>query len=147
MITQIKQKDELTERVIGCCFKVHRELGPGFPEKVYQAALLESLRSTGVLVVRERRFQVQFEGVLVGQFQVDFVVEERVILELKAVTGPLPNVFQAQLMAYLKAAALTVGLLVNFGNISCQVKRIMAPSALSVLSVKSLSVKSAFKSV
>ena len=116
--------DQLTQKIIGCCFKVHTALGPGFPEKVYQAALTASLRSVGVSVDRERRFKVLFDKSPVGEFQIDLLIEDRVIVEVKAVTGAMPKVFAAQLLAYLKAARLAVGLLVNFGNSSCQVKRI-----------------------
>ena len=125
------QKDLLTERVIGCCFKVHRELGPGFPEKVYQCALLTSMRVAHLSVERERRFKVTFEEAVVGAFQIDLLVGGRVIVEVKAVTGMMPRVFAAQLLAYLKAAKLPVGLLVNFGNPSCQVKRLALSSAIS----------------
>lgn len=116
--------DPLTQKIIGCCFKVHTALGPGFPEKVYQAALIASLRSVNVSVDRERRFQVLFEESPVGEFRIDLLVEGRVILEVKAVSGVMPKIFSAQLLAYLKAARLPVGLLVNFGNPSCQVKRV-----------------------
>ncbi len=130
MITQMKRengketRDPLTERVIGCCFKGHRELGPGFPEKVYQSALALSLVKEGLVVDRERRFRISFDGIVVGEFRLDLVIENRVVLEVKAVTGALPAVFRSQVLAYLKAAELPVGLLVNFGNVSCQIKRV-----------------------
>ncbi len=127
MITQIRKEtiqDQLTQRVIGCCFRVHRELGPGFPEKIYRSALALSLTKEGVAVEQERRFRVSFDGNIVGEFQLDLLVENRVVLEVKAVTGILPIVFRSQVLAYLKAAGLPVGLLVNFGNPSCQIKRL-----------------------
>ena len=134
--------DQLTERIIGCCFTVHRMLGPGFPEKVYQSALLVKLQAARFLVERGRRFRVLFEEEPVGEFQVDLLIDSRVILEVKAVTGPMPKLFAAQLLAYLKAAKLPVGLLVNFGNPSCQVKRVVWSSAES----PALSAKSVLKS-
>ena len=134
MITQIKpQKDQLTKQVIGCCFTVHNSLGPGFPEKVYQAALTISLGESGLTVEREHRFSVSFKGQLVGDFHADLLVEQRLIVEVKAVTGPMPKVFSAQLLAYLKAATVPVGLLVNFGNVNCEVKRLVFASAESAL--------------
>ena len=142
MITQItkadyadkaKRNDLLTEKIIGCCFRIHRELGPGFPEKVYQSALGASLRAVGLSVETERYFDVFFEGKTVGEFRVDLLIESGVILEVKAVTGIMPKVYAAQLLAYLKAARLPVGLLSNFGNPSCQVKRIVHSSAKSAL--------------
>lgn len=138
MITQIKpQKDQLTKQVIGCCFTVHNSLGPGFPEKVYQSALAISLEESGLAVVWEHRFPVFFKGQLVGDFHADLLVEQRLIIEVKAVTGAMPRVFSAQLLAYLKAANVPVGLLVNFGNSSCELKRLVFASVEPVLSAES----------
>ncbi len=120
----LRNSDTQTRTVIGCCFQVHRALGPGFPERIYEAALVECLKPTGLSVDRQRRFQVEFAGAKVGEFQIDLLIGGRVIVEVKAVAGPLPKVFTSQLVAYLKAAGLPVGLLVNFGNPSCEVKRL-----------------------
>lgn len=117
-------KDKLTEQIIGCCFAVHRELGPGFPEKVYHSAVALALQKAGIAFENEKRYRVSFQDKVVGEFQADLVVEQRVIVEIKAISGPMPKVFTAQVIAYLKAAALPVGLLVNFGGISCQVRRL-----------------------
>ena len=117
------QKDPQTERIIGCCFKVHSELGPGFPEKIYHNALEKALAKTGISFVSEKNFRVAFQGESVGSFKVDLLVEERVIVEVKAVSGVIPKIFAAQVLAYLKAARLPVGLLVNFGNTNCQISR------------------------
>ena len=151
MITQIKKirstqsdgQDPVTERIIGHCFRVHRTLGPGFPEKVYQAALFMELEKMRFQVQRERAYNVLFENEPVGQFHVDLLVDKSVIVEVKAVTGPMPTVFSAQLLAYLKAAQLPVGLLVNFGNPSCQVKRVVLSSAKSSFRPASYSGESA----
>lgn len=116
--------DTLTERVIGSCFKVHTELGPGFPERIYQRALEKALEDSGTKFASQKSFRVPFGGVSVGSFQLDLLVEGRVVVEVKAVTGIMPKVFEAQVLAYLKAAQLPVGLLVNFGNSSCQVRRL-----------------------
>jgi len=83
MITPINVKDELTKQIIGCCFNVHRTLGPGFPEKVYQAALMADLRTTHLSVERERRFEVFFENRPIGEFRVDVLIESRVITRSK----------------------------------------------------------------
>ena len=112
--------DQLTERIIGCCFAVHRELGPGFPEKIYQSALAEALDTAHLSCVAEKPFRVSFQGTPVGSFKVDLIVEGRVVVEVKAVTGHLPKVFEAQVVAYLKATGSPVGLLVNVGNLSCR---------------------------
>jgi len=83
----------------------------------------------------EREFIVSFQGEKVGKFRTDLVIEEQVIVELKAVEGRMPKVFESQVISYLKASGLNVGLLVNFGNRSCDVRRLMVsspkPSALS----------------
>ena len=129
-------RDQTTGRIIGCCFAVHGELGPGFPEKVYQAALAMSLESADFRVERERRFRVLFDRKPVGDFQVDLLIKGCVVLEVRAVVGPMPGVFAAQLLAYLKAAQMPVGLLVNFGNPSCQVKRVSLSSAKSVQNLR-----------
>ncbi len=119
------QNDPLTARVIGCCFRVHSELGPGFPEKIYHSALKRALDQLGILNESERDFQVSFRGARVGSFKIDLLVEGRVVVEVKAVTGLIPKVFEAQVLAYLKATGLPVGLLVNFGNPSCQIRRVV----------------------
>lgn len=119
------EKAALTERIIGCCFAVHRELGPGFPERIYHRALEIALRGAGVGFESGKRFRVSFQGTRLGEFEVDFMIKDGVIVEVKAVLGIMPKAFEAQLLSYLKAAQIPVGLLVNFGNPSCHVKRLV----------------------
>lgn len=121
-------KDTLAEQIIGCCFAVHRELGPGFPEKIYHHALELALKKSGVAFESGKQFRVLFQGDQVGEFQLDLLVEDRVVVEVKAVAGFMPKVFEAQVLAYLKAAKMPAGLLVNFGNASCQVRRLVVSS-------------------
>jgi GxxExxY protein len=118
------EKDELTEKIIGICFRVHRELGPGFTERVYHHAMIISLKKEGVNFETKREFTVKFEGLKVGAFRCDLLIEQRVILEFKAVTGIMPLLFRQKLIAYLTASRIKTGLLVNFGNKSCDVKRV-----------------------
>ena len=122
-ITQMKERDPLTERIIGCCFKVHNELGPGFKEKIYQNALKLVLEEEGLKYETEKVFEVNIHKKKLGNLKLDLIVEDKVIVELKAVVGYLPDVFKHQVLSYLKVSGLRVGLLVNFGNKSCQVKR------------------------
>ena len=129
----MKQNDQLTERIIGCCFTVHKELGPGFPEKVYQSALEKALEIARISHTSGPSFEVVFRGTVVGSFRVDVLAEKKVVVEIKAVTGLLPKVFEAQVIAYLKATELPVGLLVNFGNQSCQVRRLVLSSPKSAV--------------
>ena len=115
---------ELTEKIIGLCLDVHRNLGPGFPEKVYHKALELVFSKNDFDYDSEKEFNVMFLNKLVGKFRVDFVVNKKVIVEIKAITGDFPEVFKAQVISYLKASGLEVGILVNFGNDKLNVKRL-----------------------
>jgi len=118
------EHDELTQKIIGCCFEVHRLLGPGFIEKIYARALEHQLKLENLNFVAEKEFNVIFKDQFVGKFRCDIFVEGKVIVELKSVTGYIPNLFKGQLLSYLKASKVKTGLLINFGNASCEVKRI-----------------------
>lgn len=117
--------DALTEKIIGLCFEVHNKLGPGFPEKVYHNALVILFKKLSIGYESEKQYLVVFEGEKVGDFRCDLVVEGDLILELKAVEGNMPKLFSDKLIAYLHASELRRGLLVNFGNSSCVIKRIV----------------------
>ena len=118
------EKDLLTEKIIGLCFKVHNALGPGFPEKVYHNALIILLQKEGIEFQSEKEFDVMFEGKKVGIFRCDLFIEGKLLVELKSVYGILPLLFRDKLLAYLKASTIKTGLLVNFGNVKCDVKRL-----------------------
>jgi GxxExxY protein len=118
------EHDALTEKIIGCCFKVHSSLGPGFDEKIYSKALQHQLASEYLSFVAEKEFNVFFDNKPVGKFRCDLFIEGQVIVELKSVTGMIPRLFQNQLLSYLKASKVKTGLLINFGNPSCEVKRL-----------------------
>lgn len=118
------EHDALTQKIIGCCFKVHSSLGPGFIEKIYAKALQHQLKSEGLNFEMEKEFNVFFNEELVGKFRCDLFIENEVIVELKSVTGYIPKLFQNQLLSYLKASKVKTGLLINFGNTSCEVKRL-----------------------
>jgi GxxExxY protein len=117
-------KDVLTEKIIACCFAVHSEIGPGFPEKIYHKALTVTCDEKALQWESEKIFEVHFHKKRVGIFKCDLIIEGKVIVELKSVTGFMPVLFRNQLIAYLKASEIKTGLLVNFGNKSCEVKRI-----------------------
>jgi GxxExxY protein len=117
------EHDPLTEKIIGCCFEVHRLLGPGFNEKVYSNALQHQLKLQNLSFVAEKEFKVYFKEQFVGNFRCDIFVENTAIVELKSVTGILPKLFEVQVLSYLKAAKIKTGLLINFGNPGCEVKR------------------------
>jgi GxxExxY protein len=118
------ENDVLTEKIIGCCFKVHSALGPGFVEKIYAKALHHQLKSENLQFESEKEFNVFFDEKLVGKFRCDLFIENKVIVELKSVTGFIPKLFQSQLLSYLKASKIKTGLLINFGNPSCEIKRL-----------------------
>jgi len=118
------EHDELTKKIIGCCFKVHTALGPGFIEKIYAKALQHQLTKENISFEYEREFNVFFDEQLVGKFRCDLFVENKVIVELKSVTGYIPKLFQDQVLSYLKASNVKTGLLINFGNPSCEIKRL-----------------------
>ena len=121
----MEDRDPLTERIISCCYKVHSELGPGFNEKIYHTGLKLAFIQEGLKYETEKRFEVYYQSKRVGNLIVDLIVEDKVIVEVKAITGNIPDVFKYQVLSYLKASNLKVGLLVNFGNKSCQIKRFM----------------------
>ena len=118
-----KPKDPLTEKIIACCFRVHNELGPGFAEKIYHKALMIAFEDDGLAYEAEKTFEVFFQNKKVGSFRQDLLVESKVIVEIKALTGNVPEVFKYQVLSYLKASGGHVGLLINFGNKSCHIKR------------------------
>jgi GxxExxY protein len=121
----IKNRDPLTEKVIACAYKVHSELGPGFNEGIYHNALKLALEEDGLRFQTEKSFNVSFRGKHIGRLRLDLVIEDKVIIEVKALAGNLPAVFESQILSYLRASGYKVGLLINFGNKSCQVRRLM----------------------
>jgi GxxExxY protein len=118
------QFSELTQKIIGAAFEVHRNLGNGFLERVYANALVSELAGAGLIAKQEVPIQVQYKGVEVGFYYADVLVDETVICEVKAIRLLLPE-HEAQLIHYLKATGTKVGLLLNFGSAKVQVKRLV----------------------
>ena len=112
---------QLTAKIIECAFKVHKKLGFGFLESVYQNALSIELSRAGLLTEKEKKIQVLYDDRVIGDFVADLVVEDKVILELKSVKEIHPA-HEAQLVNYLKATGMEVGLLINFGD-QVEIKR------------------------
>src|SRR5688572_8251250 len=110
-----REFDMAANAVIGAALEVHRHLGPGFLESVYEEALSVELRLRGVSHERQKSVSVQYKGHAVGDSRVDLCVEGKLIVELKASERILP-IHQAQLISYLRAAALPLGLLINFNE-------------------------------
>lgn len=114
---------ELTGAILGCCFDVMKELGPGFLERVYKNALLIAMRQKGLVVEVERAYEVIFREKLIGRYHADLVVNQTVIVELKC-CDKLIREHQAQLFNYLKVSNLPIGLLVNFRRRKLEWKRL-----------------------
>src|SRR4030095_1931912 len=106
---------DTTGRIIGCAIRVSGALGCGFLEKLYEAALAHELRKAGFAVAQQRPFSVFYDGIVVGEYRADLVVDESVILEVKAAKAIDPT-HEAQLLNYLRAAGLRIGLILNFGT-------------------------------
>ncbi len=113
-----------TETIIGAAFEVHQELGYGFLERVYQHALQVELIRRGVAAEIERRIQVQYKGVVVGDYDADLIVADSVAVEIK-VNPQYDKRDEAQLLNELKATGLKVGLLINFGRNKVEYKRLV----------------------
>ncbi|HEX8326365.1 MAG TPA: GxxExxY protein [Hymenobacter sp.] len=113
---------ELTGKVIGCAMQVHRVLGTGFQEVIYQRALAIELEQCGVVAQRELEMPIYYRQKEIGSRRVDFLVEETVLVELKALSA-LNEAHHAQIINYLEAYRLPIGLLINFGASSLEFKR------------------------
>jgi GxxExxY protein len=118
------QLDKTTEAIIGCAFKVSDTLGVGFLEKVYENALAVELRKAGLKVRQQYEMKVVYEGIVVGDYAADLLVEDSVVVELKAASAIDP-IHRAQCLNYLRAAGLQVGLVLNFGLPTLEVKRVV----------------------
>src|SRR3989304_1582728 len=110
-----KEIDELAQRVIGAALEVHRALGPGYQESIYEEALAFELTQIGVDFERQRTFRVDYKGHVVGEGRVDLLVDRKLVVELKAIEKLQP-VHKAQVISYLKVTACQIGLLINFNE-------------------------------
>ncbi len=115
---------EITRQIIGAAFEVWKVLGYGFLEKVYENALAEELLRRGLSVQQQFPIDVYYKGVLVGKYAADLLVEGKVIVEIKAEKVYNPQ-HEAQLLNYLKATGIKVGLILNFGEQKCEHKRLV----------------------
>lgn len=115
---------ELSDRLLSAAFKVHNALGSGFLEKVYENSLVHELTKEGILCEQQKALKVLYDSVVVGEYVADVVIEDAIIVELKAVRD-LNSVFEAQLLNYLKATRLKVGYILNFGNPRFEFKRMV----------------------
>lgn len=117
------QNEELTHKIIGSAMAVHGDLGTGYPEKIYQRALALEFAARDLKFLQEYWLDIRYRGVIIGKRRVDFLVEETVMLEIKAV-DELNKKCLVQTKNYLESYGLKIGLLINFGGLSLQFKRI-----------------------
>lgn len=113
---------ELTEKIIGCAYRVYNTLGFGFVESVYENALAIELKKAGLKIEKQKPIKVYYDDELVGYFKADIIVNDLIILELKSVQTII-KAFEVQLVNYLTATIKPVGLILNFGPIKVEVKR------------------------
>ncbi|MBV9210154.1 MAG: GxxExxY protein [Acidobacteria bacterium] len=111
----MKDINELTEKIIGCAIEVHRQLGPGLLEGTYEAALCIELESANLHCQRQLILPVVYKGRVVGEYRLDLLVEDEVIIEIKSVER-FDRVFEAQILTYLRVAGKKTGLLINFNS-------------------------------
>ena len=116
--------NQISHKIIGCAYKVNNGLGSGFLEKVYENAMVHELHKAGLNVHQQYPIQVQYDGVIVGDYYADLLVEDRVVVELKTVKA-LDDINMAQCLNYLKATGLSLCLLINFARPKVEIKRIV----------------------
>ena len=110
-----KELNQITEKIIGCAIEIHRELGPGLLESIYESALCIEVDSIGLAYERQKSLSVIYKNKPIGNFRVDLVVDDAVVLELKSVERYDP-IFEAQLLSYMKLGKYKLGLLINFNS-------------------------------
>jgi GxxExxY protein len=115
---------ELSYKIVGCGMEVHSKLGPGFLEKVYENSLMLLLRKEGISSKQQAPVKVRFEGELVGEYRADILVDEKIILELKMV-DKIVDVHRAQMLHYLRATGLKLGMILNFGKKNFEYERLV----------------------
>jgi len=107
--------EDLTKKIIECCYSVYDELGSGFLESVYENALILELKDKGLKVEQQKELEIFYKGNIIGNFRTDIIVNNKVILELKSVSD-ISKIHEVQLVNYLKGTNMKVGLVINFGE-------------------------------
>lgn len=122
-IKELEKLNPITEKIIGCAYTISNALGVGFLEKIYENALAHELRKTGLKVQQQHPIKVWYDAIVIGDYVADLLVEDCVLVELKAVKA-LDEIHSAQCLNYLKATGLRLCLLINFGNRRVEIKRL-----------------------
>ena len=119
-----KELDDLSNRIIGLAIDIHKKLGPGFQEKIYEEALLKEFQKTEIGFEKQKVIRVDYEGQSLGNQRIDLLVDNGIILEIKACTKIIP-IHRDQLISYLKTADKKLGLILNFGRRKLEIKRVV----------------------
>ena len=130
MIKEQYKHSEITKKIFGCAMKVHSTLGNGFQEVIYQRALAIEMDKQGLSFKREMEMDIYYDNEHIGTRRVDFFVEDKIMVELKALVN-LEQVHLAQALNYLEAYKIEIGLLINFGSPSLQFKRLTIEKKLN----------------
>lgn len=116
--------NDLSRRIIGIAIEVHKKLGPGFREKIYEEALLKEFETSNIEFAKEKVVRVDYDGQSLGNQRIDLLVDDEVILEIKACTKIIP-IHRDQVISYLKTANKKLGLILNFGRSKLEIKRVV----------------------
>ncbi|MDD2890990.1 MAG: GxxExxY protein [bacterium] len=116
--------DELSNKIINSAIRVHKKLGPGFMESIYENALCVDLRKENIKFEQQKGIKIYYEGEEVGIHRIDLIIEDKIIVELKTVKE-FEDIHFAQVISYLKATGLQIGLLLNFAKYTLKIKRIV----------------------
>jgi GxxExxY protein len=119
-----KELDDLSNRIIGLAIGIHKKLGPGFQEKIYQEALLKEFKKDGMEYEKQKIIRVDYDGQSLGNQRIDLLVDEEIILEIKACSKIIP-IYRDQLISYLKTIDKRLGLILNFGRSKLEIKRVV----------------------
>jgi len=124
-MSYIKRDNLLTEKIIGLCFKLHNEIGPGHTERIYHNGLIALFEEENIVFESEKQYKLIYHGKAIGIFKADLVIENKLILELKSIERGIIEAFHRQTVSYLRSSGLSLGLIVNFGTDRCQIKRLV----------------------
>ncbi len=108
-------EDKITEKIIGCAIEVHRNLGPGLLEKIYENALCVELEANNIKFESQKLLAVNYKGNYLGDYKIDILVEDKIVIEIKSVERHDP-IFEAQILSYMKLGGFKIGLLINFNS-------------------------------
>ncbi len=119
-----RELNDLSNRIIGIAIDIHKKLGPGFQEKIYEEALFADFKKSGIRYEKQKVIRVDYDGQCLGNQRIDLLVDDEMILEIKACTKIIP-IHRDQLISYLKSANKQLGLILNFGRSRLEIKRVV----------------------